>query len=201
VTVPRNATVDLNSISGDVRVTNVRGPVRAQTVSGSVVGSELPSVEVAKSISGTVELTSTSTDGSLQASTVSGTVRLRDVKARSLELGSVSGDVETTNVEAERVEVKSVSGNITFAGAPARNGVYEFNSHSGDVRVSLSGGQGFEYSASTFSGAIRSDIPSTVENPRGPRRGRSQSLRGEVGDGGATIRITTFSGDIVLARR
>jgi DUF4097 and DUF4098 domain-containing protein YvlB len=185
-----------------VRVSGVRGRVQAQTISGTVSASESPRLEEARSISGNVELTGTSFEAPLEASTVSGIVRLRDVKARTLTLGSVSGDVEATNVEADRLEMKSVSGDITFAGAAARNGRYELNSHSGDIAIRLGGGPGFEVSANTFSGAIRSDIPVTLENTRpGRRGGRNQSLRGVVGDGGAMLHVTTFSGDIVLERR
>jgi len=200
VSVPRNATVDVSSISGNVRARNLQGPLRAQSISGSVTVSDSTNVEVAKSISGDVELSGAMPEARLTASTVSGRVRVRDVKARGLSLSAISGDVDVTNVEAERLDGKSVSGDFVFVGTVARNARYEFSSHSGSVRLTLGGGTGFEVSANTFSGNIQSDLPVTVNDQR-PRRGPGRSVRAVVGDGGASLTVSTFSGDIVIRKQ
>jgi DUF4097 and DUF4098 domain-containing protein YvlB len=198
VSVPRGAAVDVSSISGNVRATNLQGPLRAQSISGTVVLSECSNVEIAKSISGDVELSGAMPEARLTASTVSGRVRARDVKARGLSLSAISGNLEVTNVEAERLEGKSVSGDFVFAGVVARNARYEFSTHSGNVRLTL-GGAGFEVAANTFSGDIQSDLPVAVNDVRSRRPGRS--VRGVVGDGGATLTVSTFSGNIVIRRQ
>jgi len=200
VRVPRGAAVDVSSISGNVRASNLQGPLRAQSISGSVVVSDSTNVEVAKSISGDVEVSGAMPEARLTASTVSGRVRARDVKARGLSLSAISGDVEVTNVEAERLDGKSVSGDFVFTGTVARNARYEFSSHSGSVRLTLGGGAGFEVSANTFSGSIQSDLPVTVNDQR-PRRGPGRSVRAVVGDGGATLTVSTFSGNIVIRKQ
>jgi DUF4097 and DUF4098 domain-containing protein YvlB len=201
ITVPRDATVDLASVSGDVRVTNIRGLLRAQSVSGTVRATDATNVEMAKSISGDVELMGNAPEARITGSTVSGTVRARDVKARSLALSAISGNAEASNVEVERLEMKTVSGDVTFAGAPNRNARYEFNAHSGNVRLKLAGAAGFELDASTFSGSIRSDLPVTVNSPRRPRRGPGRSTRTVVGDGSASVAVSTFSGNIIIVSR
>jgi len=139
------------------------------------------------------------------ASTVSGTLLARSVKARSVDLQSISGDVRLTDVQSDRTYVKSISGSIDFSGQLARNGRYEFQSHSGDVRVSPLGSQGFSLEASTFSGDLRSDFPLTMQgnspnraNWRGPNR---PPLRGTFGDGGAVISLQSFSGSITIVKR
>jgi hypothetical protein len=200
VSVPRGAAVDVSSISGNVRASSLQGPLRAQSISGSVVVSESTNVEVAKSISGDVEVSGAMPEARLTASTVSGRVRARDVKARGLSLSAISGDVEVTNVEAERLDGKSVSGDFVFTGTVARNARYEFSSHSGSVRLTLGGSAGFEVSANTFSGSIQSDLPVTVNDQR-PRRGPGRSVRAVVGDGGATLTVSTFSGNIVIRKQ
>ena len=199
VSVPRNATVDVSSISGNVRARNLQGPLRAQSISGSVTVSDSTNVEVAKSISGDVELSGAMPEARLTASTVSGRVRVRDVKARGLSLSAISGDVDVTNVEAERLDGKSVSGDFVFVGTVARNARYEFSSHSGSVRLTLGGGAGFEMTANTFSGDIQSDVPVSVNDVRSRRPGRS--VRAVVGDGGASLTVSTFSGDIVIRKQ
>jgi DUF4097 and DUF4098 domain-containing protein YvlB len=200
VTVPREATVDLASISGNVRVTNLQGPLRAQSVSGTVAVSGSTNVEFAKSISGDVELSGSAPDARIIGSTVSGTVRARDLKTRALSLSAISGNAEVTNVETERLEVKSVSGDVVFAGAAARNARYEFNTHSGDVRLTLASTSGFELNANTFSGDVRSELPVTVNDVR-PRPGPGRSVRVVVGDGAASLTVSTFSGNVIIRRQ
>ena len=200
ITVPRDATVDVSSISGNVRVTNLRGALRAQSISGTVVVSGSTNVEVAKSISGDVELTGAAPDARITASTVSGSVRARDVKARALALSAVSGGTEASNVSAERLEMKTISGDVVFEGAAVRSGQYDFNSHSGSVRLTLANTPGFELNASTFSGSIQSDLPVTVNDSRSRRR-RGRETRVVVGDAAATLSVSTFSGNIIIRRQ
>jgi len=204
LTVPTAAAIEIHSISGTPKVTNVQGPVRAETISGDVTTSGSPHVEVAKSVSGNVELTGGAVDGEMTASTISGDVRARGVKARALALGSVSGDVAVTDAACERLEVKSVSGNVEYSAPLARGGSYNLNSHSGTIRVILVGDTGFELNADTFSGSIHSDIPLTLgASARDDRRrfGPGRRTRATFGDGSAALTVRTFSGDINISKR
>jgi DUF4097 and DUF4098 domain-containing protein YvlB len=205
VTVPASASVEVKSVSGNVKVSTVQGPVRAETISGNVTTAATPRIEMAKSVSGDVDLTDAGADADLTASSVSGTVRAKGLKARALDLGTISGDVVVSNVECERLAVKSVSGGVEFSGTLARNGRYNVTSHSGDVRLILSGSTGFELTASTFSGAIKSQLPLTIGGDRDAgsrRRGPdSRSIRATFGDGSAALVVRTFSGDIVVEKR
>jgi DUF4097 and DUF4098 domain-containing protein YvlB len=209
VTLPATAALDVHSVSGSVKVTGVRGAVRAETVSGDVTTADTPNLEQAKSVSGDVSLTGAAAEGDLTAGSVSGSITAKGLKARGLDLGTVSGDVRLTDVTCERLSIKSVSGNVDYVGSIVRSGRYEINSHSGTVRLTLADPPGFELNANSFSGSIRSDFPMTIggdsgrdRNPRGRRRDAdSHSMRATFGDGGATLNIHTFSGDIVLARR
>jgi len=81
--------------------------------------------------------------------------------------------------------------------------VYDVNVHSGTVRFVLTNPPGFELTASTFSGNIRSDLPLTIGGgDNASRRGVSnRSVRATFGDGSATLTLRTFSGDIVIAKR
>jgi hypothetical protein len=205
VAVPPGASVELKSVSGSVKVTGVRGSVRAESISGNVTTTDTPKVEVAKSISGNVTLSGIAIDGDLSAGTVSGTVTAKGVKAHALELGSVSGDMVVTDVTCDRLSAKSVSGGFEYSGVISRGGVYDVNVHSGTVRFTLANPAGFELSASTFSGSIRSDLPLTIggdRDARGRQRGvSSRSMRATFGDGSATLTLRTFSGDIIIAKR
>jgi len=205
VALPREANVILRSVSGDMRVSNVDGDLRAETVSGSIIATDVRRIRQAKTISGDLEITDSDSDD-VAGSTVSGSVIARGVKARSLDLQSVSGDIRMTDVESDRTFVRSVSGSIDFSGRLARNGRYEFQSHSGDVRVSPPGSPGFSIEASTFSGNLRSDYPLTLQgtspNNSFTSSGRNQrALRASFGDGGAVLALRSFSGDITIVKR
>jgi len=206
ISMPSGATLDAKSISGHVKVTNVQGAVRAESISGNVIVAKTPRLELAKTISGDVELTDASAEAELTASSVSGAVRATGLRARSLDVGTISGDVALNNVTCDRLGIKSVSGDVEYSGALARNGRYDVNSHSGTVRLTLSGSTGFELAATTFSGSIRSELPLTIGGNRdrdaGRRRGpTNRSINATFGDGSAALTIRTFSGDIVIAKR
>jgi DUF4097 and DUF4098 domain-containing protein YvlB len=207
VTVPDSASVELKSVSGHVKVNGVKGRVRAESVSGNVTTSGAPRVESVKSVSGDVEISDASTDGELSASSISGRVRANGVKLRSLELSTISGALVLRDIACERLSAHSVSGGIEYSGTLAKGGRYELNSHSGSLRLGLSGNTGFELSATSFSGSVRSELPLTVGGDRNPdvrRRGFGRGrggIQATFGDGSATLTARTFSGDIVLTRR
>jgi len=208
VTVPAGAAVDLHSVSGNLKVTGVRGALRLETISGDVTATDAPKVEVAKSVSGTVTLTGVSSDGDLSATSISGNVVARSLKVHALDLSSVSGNINVADVTCDRLTAKSVSGGVEYSGAINKGGSYDFNVHSGTVRLTLANPSGFVLNANSFSGSIRSDLPLTIggDSRERDRRGRpvgfsSHSLRATYGDGSATLTVRTFSGDIVIAKR
>lgn len=208
--VPASAAVDLHSISGTVKVTGVHGSLRSETISGDVTISDAPKLEVAKTVSGNVSLTGITTDGDLTASSVSGNVRAKGLKARGLDLGIISGDLSVSDVTCDRLNVKSVSGTVEYSGGIAKGGRYEINAHSGTVRLLLANPSGFELNANSFSGSIRSELPMTIggdsarrnDGPRGRRDVmNNHAMRATFGDGSATLVVRTFSGDIIIAKR
>lgn len=204
INVPVTAAVTLKSVSGNIFVSNVRGEVRAEAVSGDVNIGGTPNVAVAKTVSGDVLARDIGTETALVLSTVSGTVIGTGLKLRTLEAGSVSGDVRLTGSHIERLEARSVSGNIEFDAPLARGGRYEFTSHSGNVRILLSGNTGFELDADTFSGSVRSDVPVTLRSVGGTereRRGSTRAIRGTYGDASAILSVRSHSGSVVITKK
>ena len=94
---------------------------------------------------------------------------MRGLKASAIQLTTVTGNLRVDNAQSDRLMARAVSGNVEYAGDLARSGRYEFISHSGDVRLILSGATGFEVQANSFSGTVRSDFPI---NRRGGGEGR-----------------------------
>lgn len=204
ITVPQSATVSLKTVSGDVSVNGVRGEVRAESISGDVEAIATPNLTLAKTVSGDVRARDIES-ASLTLGTVSGSVVASDLRVRTLDAGSVSGDLQLSNIQVERLTAKTLSGEIVFEGALARGGRYEFNAHSGDVRLALpSNTAGFELDASTFSGSVRSDFPVTLRSSgdaSGRRGSANRAIRGTYGDASAILALRSFSGSVVVTRR
>ncbi len=201
VSAPAGTRIAAGSVSGSIRVSDIKGDLSANTISGSVRISNAGRIASAKSVSGNVEILDTETDGAVEVQSISGNVILRKLTARRVDVGSISGSVSLDDVRCDRVEAHSVSGGVEFSGGLAKGGRYELNSHSGDVRIALAGGSGFEVEAHSFSGSIRSDLALTDQGNRGERPARHRALRGVFGDGSAVLEITTFSGSVVITKR
>jgi hypothetical protein len=201
VTAPAGTRLSLESISGTVKVSDIKGDVSANTISGDVRISGAARISAAKTISGAVEIVDAETDGALESGSVSGDVILRRVSARRIEASTVSGSIQLEELKSDRVSASSTSGSVSFAGPLARSGRYELNSFSGEIRLTLNGNTGFEIEANSFSGDIRSDLQITTRGGDGGRRGKRTVLNGTYGDGSAILDLTTFSGSIVISKR
>jgi DUF4097 and DUF4098 domain-containing protein YvlB len=198
VQVPAGAAVAIQTVSGDIRASKVRGETRLESVSGNIVGHTLAQISKVKSVSGDVEVSDGAAIGGLSASTVSGSVVTRHIKAKAVDVSSVSGDIRLQEVFCERAALKSVSGDVQYDGHFAKAGRYEFTSHSGDVRVAVMGGVGFEITANSFSGDVRSELPGFTPAADDDDRPGRREVRATIGDGSALVVVKTFSGDLVV---
>jgi len=147
-------------------------------------------------------------DGSVEARSVSGSVRVWGGRAREITATSRSGMVEVT-ADGERVEAASVSGTVHVAGT-VRDRV-EATSVSGEVNVTAAAG---EVEAGSVSGSVtvssmrgRAEVHSVSGEVRVTGRGLSgefQSVSGSITLNGdlardADLELTTHSGSVTLA--
>jgi DUF4097 and DUF4098 domain-containing protein YvlB len=197
VTVPRGTEVEIQSVSGNVRLTGVNGAANAQSVSGDVQIRDVSELVQAKSVSGGVLVERARSSRRAEIESVSGDVEVRGIEASDLTVSSVSGDVSLLDVSSRRASLESVSGELQYSGSIAASGRYDFQSHSGDVVIEIGDEVGFELEASTFSGEIESDFSMNLSS----REHKGRSVEAVVGDGSAVIKASTFSGDIRLVRR
>ena len=183
VAVPRGAGVVLRTVSGDVQVTNINGELRAQSGSGNLTATSVRRLRDVRSVSGTLDVSDSESD-EFTAHTISGDVLVRNLKGRALDLETVTGNIRLTGVEMDRARLQSTGGGIDYHGRLARSGRYEFQSHSGSIRITPSGNPGFDLEANALNGAVRSDY---ALKPSGANPPSPQWLRGTVGDASAAI--------------
>ncbi len=201
VTAPPGTRVSAHSISGSIRAAEIAGELSLVTISGDVAIIKGKRVAEAKTTSGTVSISDTESDRRIEGASISGDVLVHRVKAAGLELTTISGKVIMQDVACDRIEAHSLSGEVEFTSPVIKGGRYEFNSHSGNVLLAVTGGGGYEVEANSWSGNVQSDVTLSggiQEAGRGPRR---KSVRGVVGDGGAIVEITTFSGNVHIIKR
>ena len=190
--IPDQAAVELNSMSGDVRVAPLGGKASVNCFSGNVDILGAAGVEIdLKSGDLTVE----NVAGDAYMKTLSGSIEASRIKG-FIDAEALSGDIRLRDVsEAQTVNAKNVSGDITYIGKIKAGGRYELKAHSGDVRMTLPADSAFDFEADTFSGDIDSDFEIQVIGKISPRE-----IRGTVGKGGATVRLKSFSGNVDLKK-
>jgi len=188
--VPAWAPVEIRSRELDVDVSGTASELVVHVVEGDIVAADVA--------------------GRLELSTVDGRVDIRgargDVSARShgddvtlvqvegtVDVESGDGDVRLEGVTASSVRARTLDGEIFFQGPLARGGTYWFSTHDGDAEVVLPAGAGARVRVSTFDGEFMSDFPVTLE-----RYGGGGVFEFTLGDGGASLEIQVFDGEIRL---
>lgn len=198
VSVPMGTRVVANSWSGSVSVRGVRGEVEAHVQSGDVDVRDATRLEI-EALSG--DITVQGVRGDVGIRSISGDVHLSDVHG-DVEVESVSGDMNLVQIVAKQVRAHTTSGEIDFGGQILDAGRYEFNTHSGELHLSLPPDFGAELSISTFNGAIESDFPITLKaGEHGIGASQSRRINFTVGHGSARIIAETFSGEITLSTK
>lgn len=168
VEVPAEASVSIDTASGRVRATGLRGEQRYRTVSGAL---ELQAVT-----------------GAIGVDSVSGSVNVVAVGEVDLSGRLVSGDLRLDGGTLRSVAIGTTSGDVRLAAPLDGPGPYSLQTVSGDVEV-VAGSDGVRVDARTVSGDITSDA--TREH-----RGRRDSRSLDVGGAGQTLTFKSISGDL-----
>ena len=199
LSVPAGVHLVANTWSGSLRVSGVKGEIDAHAQSGDVdVRDAGDDIEV-ETLSG--DVTIQGARGAVNVHTVSGDISLTGGRG-TVEVETVSGDIELHDVVSSQVRTNSTSGDLTFAGAIVNAGRYQFETHSGELRLELPANVGAELSLSTFSGEIDSAFPITLTpGAHGIGASQAKKLTFSLGQGSARIMAETFSGDVTLSQR
>ena len=89
---------------------------------------------------------------------------------------------------------ETVSGDLGMRGEVTDNGKLSAESMSGDVSIYLPDSQSGLFKAQSFSGDIETDFGSVKNVKHGP----GSHLKHRAGNGGAEVRVESFSGSIRL---
>jgi hypothetical protein len=115
VHIPRGASLEVDTTSGDIHSGGLERAQTLRTVSGSIM------IERAA--------------GSIRAESVSGDVRLVDGGSIGLAAGTVSGEVDIRAKQVGRLEVNTMSGGVRIDGAVRGPGPHVVETVSGDLLI------------------------------------------------------------------
>jgi hypothetical protein len=190
--VPAKSAVMASLISSDFKVNGLVGMLKVQTVSGSVIGDAGGDVN-ATAISGDIRLTARAAK-MMEIKTISGDIRLTG-GGGEVDVTTVSGGATLDLAGVTRGRFKSVSGDLMVALAMGTEGQIDSESVSGSVDMEFAATPAAEFDVQSFSGDIKNCFgPKPVESRYGP----GSRLAYKVGEGHARVRINTKSGDVRL---
>lgn len=187
VHLPRGLKVEVKTISGDLTATALSAGGRLTSISGEVKATGVSGGLTIKTVSGDVDLRDVT--GDLEIKSVSGEIDLIEVNSPLLEVKTVSGDIDLRG-PLGKVRATSHSGEVRLTGSLMAGAGLRVKSFSGDLKVVLPADAGFDLDASTRSGDVRVDFPLLGSEISGTR------ASGRVGQGGAELELSSFSGDV-----
>jgi hypothetical protein len=166
IEIPRRATASIQTASGDLQATELRGPLESRTASGEVL-----LIDVA---------------GQVQVETVSGDVAIRLAGPTTLAVRTVSGDCVIEGGRVDRFAFTTTSGDMRIT-SELGDGPHAIATVSGDAIVTTR--NGIRIQAQTVTGDLGSDLPHTSEG----RPGRRSLV---IGEGSTVVQFRSVSGDL-----
>lgn len=159
-----------HSVSGEMALHSLTGPVKVDTVSGKVELADLT--------------------GDLHLTTVSGRVSGRQIRG-PVHLNTVSGQVVLDELNLSAVDATSVSGRMEYQ-TDFGAGPYRFNSVSGDVELLVSPETRCSVELHAISGKLFTKLPATsIERQNGNQTAEIQGC-------GVKVSLQSVSGNLSL---
>lgn len=192
LTVPATVSLILQSVSADVDVDGMQGPLEVETVSGDVaLAAQSRSLEL-RTVSGNMQLRSPAEYSRIN--TVSGDVEAHGMSGR-LTLETVSGNATLSGDAFDNVDIKSISGDVSASLSLTPQGRLAGESLSGNLRIDLPRETLAVMRLNSFSGDVHADFP--VELAPSAVRGAEHMRVGQ----GAYLELASHSGTLQLRAR
>ena len=192
ITVPTNMALSLSGTYTEIQVDGVKGAITAETVDGSIEVSGGSGIVTLHSIQGSVTLADAT--GRIEVNSVNEDVELSNVSGQ-IKAETTNGDVTLTGIRSSSVEATTINGDVVYEGTITDGGTYTFNSHNGDITVSVQEGANVTISVATANGDIDASFPLPLQ-----RTDRGHRYTFKLGTGSARMEAESFQGDIELRR-
>ena len=197
VKVPLGSSLEINTVSADIDVTEVTGEQSLESVSGDITTEAHTSDIDVDSVSGDLEVEGDNQSMRARLSSVSGDIDT-DNMAGEIGVESVSGDLVVVNGAFNRASLGTVNGDIVFRAQLQDDGRLDIETVNGDVDVEFAGDVSARFDIETFNGDIRNCFgPEAV---RVDKYAPGYELKFTEGSGSGRVTIETLNGDLRLCK-
>jgi hypothetical protein len=194
LTIPAGASIKVRNTSGSVNANGIGGAFEGNVTSGNLTVVQVGGGVDCKVTSGRIIIQDVAGDVDIKG--ISGGIEVTKVKGR-VDVETTSGHITLKDISgAKSVRAHLTSGRVSYDGEILAGGKYDFEAFSGGVDVTLPASAAFDLEAQSFSGHVNSDFAITMQGTVS-----SKEIRGVVNNGGASLRLKTFSGSINLKKK
>ena len=194
IRVPRGANLWVKSATATVTIEGVTGQVEASTVIGAISVRGSPSVLVAESMEGDLDIAAPARITRLK--TAGGAITVRDA-SNEITATSVSGVIRLLNArDVSSGRLESVSGSVLFNGAVAPGGSLDLQTHDAPIEILLPPRQNALVEVSAYGGKTINRIPGLTGAP-----GKGKAVQYRLGNGRARVVARSLKGDVSLRQQ
>jgi DUF4097 and DUF4098 domain-containing protein YvlB len=197
INVPEASSLQVQTVSADIEVSDVRGEQRLETVSGDITAAVFGSDIDAESVSGDIEVEGDDQPIDARLHTVSGDIVAENLSG-ALSSETVNGEINVINGSFKRISGETVNGDIVFHVTLLDDGRMDIETVNGAVDVDFEGDFSARIDIETFNGSIRNCFG--PEPVRTSKYAPGRELKFTEGGGSGRVTIDTLNGSVDLCK-
>jgi len=196
IRLPAGVRVHVDTVSADVTLEGVVGPLAIRTVSGDVSATGTGELIHVSTTSGDIKIDDGS--GRVKVTTTSGETFIR-MAATDAQVDSVSGDIELELEAFDSVKTSTINADLEFEGSLKPYATIDSTSINGEMDLRLTRPVNAVIDIRTGPGG---EIDNELSNAKARElASKAMVLETTLGDGSGTIRAVTVDGEIQLGAR
>ncbi len=200
IMVPRGASVSVETLAATITVLDVDGSVSMESSAGGIIYNGGALEIEAGSAAGNIEVSASAPGASVDVEGVAGSVMVQFTDA-SVEASTLTGNLRVIGGRLRDGDFESVSGSLYFEGEIAPGAELDFENFNGSIELLIPGDTAASFDITTYSGSIETEFG--FEGRSVEAYSPEQEAEFTLGDGGdnAAVSVETFAGTVRIRRR
>ena len=138
IKVPEDSSLEINTVSADIEVSDVNGELELDSVSGDISTDARGSFVELGSVSGDIDVEGDNQTARTRISTVSGDVEAENLSGE-ISVESVNGDLSVVDGSFSRVRAETVNGTIVYHARLLNDGRLDMETVNGTIDIDFNG--------------------------------------------------------------